>query len=185
MENKLKDSQQVTREQHVALSIGDILPVDLSLQTCSENGSDSKLVYLVEYLAGRRVVLVTVPNLTCKRESPISCERHLSGFIENSEKIFSKGVDEIICVSTATPTDMKAWANDKSVEGKITFLSDNSGKFTRALRLAINDSQLEELQIRRGSIFVDDGVVRNFNIEESEIFTELSGAAFLLSQIKQ
>lgn len=68
-------------------------------------------------------------------------------------------------------------------EGKVTFVADGAGRFTRAVGLEFDTGVWGGIRCRRMSMLVDDGVVKIANLEEKGKFTELSGAAFLLSQM--
>ena len=68
--------------------------------------------------------------------------------------------------------------------GHIAFLADGSGEFAKALGLEFDASAGGlGLRSRRYSMLVEDGVVKQLNIEESPGKADLSGAAHLLAQI--
>ena len=79
---------------------------------------------------------------------------------------------------------MNAWEKDTAADGRITFLSDGSANFAKALGLALDMSERNMgWRSKRYSMLVEDGVVRKLNIEESPAKADLSGATALLEQI--
>jgi len=142
----------------------------------------------MDFFVGRKVVLVCVPGAF----TPNSSEKHLPGYFELRDTFSSKGVS-LVCVSVNDPFVMHAWAQsltaklDCEVDGNtgcgVTFLADGAGDCARALGLDMQTGPWGGVRFRRASLFVDDGVVKEVNAEEKGAFTELSGAAFILSQI--
>ncbi len=63
-------------------------------------------------------------------------------------------------------------------------LADAEGGLARALGLDMEPTFEGVVRLRRSAMLVDDGVIKVLNLEEAAKFTEASGAAFLLSQIK-
>ena len=62
-----------------------------------------------ELFSGKRSVLFAVPGAF----TPGCSMHHLPGFIDNSDEILGKGVDQIVCLSVNDPFVMAAWGNDK------------------------------------------------------------------------
>jgi len=133
-----------------------------------------------ELFGGRKVVLFGVPGAF----TPTCSLNHLPGYLENHEAILAKGVDQIAVVSVNDPHVMGAWAQSTGGEGKILFLADGNGTFTKAAGLEA-DMSAGGLGTRsqRYSAIIEDGVVKTLNIEETRGQAVISGAAELLKQL--
>ena len=133
-----------------------------------------------EIFGGRKVAVFAVPGAftgTCQNV-------HVPGFLKNADALKAKGVDEIVCVAVNDPFVLAAWAEVVGTNGTITLLSDGNGTFTRAIGLSIDLSAggLGE-RSRRYAMLVEDGVVKQLNIEEAPGKAEASSAETLLSQM--
>jgi peroxiredoxin len=109
---------------------------------------------------------------------------HLPGFLTYNEEIRAKGVDTIAVVAINDIHVMSAWEKSTEAAGKITFLSDGNGEFTKALGLDI-DLSVAGLGTRskRYSMIVEDGVVTALNVEDSPGRADTSSAEALLEQL--
>lgn len=175
-------SLQRTRATEKVDGQGLVLPADLALlptvdliPTPAEVHGSYENVTLLELCMGRKVLFLTVPGAF----TPVSAEKHLPSFVEMHELFSEKGIDEIVCLSVNDHYVMDAWKKDLGFGGTITFLADSGGTVAAALGLGMEGGT----RFRRSSMLVDDGVVRVLNLEEGGLFTELSGAAFMLSKI--
>ena len=108
------------------ISKGDSLP-EATLMELSENGPEK--VPAETIFKGKRVVLFAVPGAF----TPTCSINHLPTYLENRDTILSRGVDEIAVVAVNDPFVMGGWAKATGGEGKIRFLSDPDGSFTKAL----------------------------------------------------
>mmetsp|Transcript_137230 Transcript_137230/g.238549 ORF Transcript_137230/g.238549 Transcript_137230/m.238549 type:complete len:90 (-) Transcript_137230:42-311(-) len=68
---------------------------------------------------------------------------------------------------------MQAWAKDQGVEGSmLTFMADTQGSLTEALGVTMTHpgpaSVLGKPRCKRHALYVDDGVIKAFEIAESE-----------------
>ncbi|SCB20245.1 peroxiredoxin [Rhizobium multihospitium] len=161
----------------MTIAIGDTLPA----ATFKEKTADGPVEISTEQLfAGKRVVLFAVPGAF----TPTCSLNHLPGFLENRDAILAKGVDDIAVVSINDWHVMGAWAQSSGGLGKIHFLADWDGVFTKALGLDV-DLSAGGLGIRskRYSMLVENGVVKTLNIEESPGQATVSGAAAMIEQL--
>ncbi len=161
----------------MTIAIGDTLPA----ATFKEKTADGPVEISTEQLfAGKRVVLFAVPGAF----TPTCSLNHLPGFLENRDAILGKGVDDIAVVSINDWHVMGAWAQSSGGMGKIHFLADWDGSFTKALGLDV-DLSAGGLGIRskRYSMLVEDGVVKTLNIEENPGQATVSGAAAMIGQL--
>ena len=160
----------------MTIKVGDHLPH----ATLTKAGAEGpQPVDTESYFAGRKVALFSVPGAF----TPTCSARHLPGFVEKAEELKAKGVDEVACVSVNDAFVLQAWAQSAGAEGKVTMLADGNGDFAEALGLAADFSKFG--MGKRGlrwSAVVDDGVVRELNVEEPGAFS-VSSAEFLLGQL--
>lgn len=115
--------------------------------------------------------------------TPTCSAKHVPGYIELSDALFAKGVDQIWCISVNDPFVMGAWARDQGTGGKVRMMADGSADYTTKLGLVFDlTARGMGLRSQRYSMLVDKGVVKQLNVEAPGKF-EVSDAATLLSQL--
>jgi peroxiredoxin len=158
----------------MTIKVGDKLP-DATFTVMTPEGPKPRTTDQI--FKGRRVVLFAVPGAftpTCHRN-------HLPGFVAKADEIKAKGIDEIAVTGVNDVFVMDAWAKQTGGEGKITFLADGSGHFSKAVGLSLDMNERGlGTRSQRYSMLVEDGVVRKLNVEEAPGKAELSGADALL-----
>lgn len=161
----------------MSIRVGDRLP-DVTFKTVTEEGPKDRST--AEIFGGKKVVLFAVPGAF----TPTCHNNHLPGYLEHLETIKSKGVDTIAVVSVNDVHVMAAWAYVTRGEGRIEYLADGSGDFTRAIGMEF-DLSAGGLGVRskRYSMIVEDGTVTSLNIEEAPGKAVTSGAAAILEQL--
>ena len=115
--------------------------------------------------------------------TPTCSAKHLPGFVAAADALKAKGVDSIVCLSVNDAFVMAAWGRDQNVGGKVDMVADGSANFSKATGLDI-DLTAKGMGVRcqRFSMVVDDGVVKNLNIDEPGKF-EITSAEFMLEQL--
>ncbi|QFI65407.1 peroxiredoxin [Sinorhizobium alkalisoli] len=159
------------------IAVGDRLPS----ATFKEKTADGPVEVTTDDLfRGKRVVLFAVPGAF----TPTCSLNHLPGYLEHRDAILARGVDDIAVVSVNDLHVMGAWATATGGMGKIHFLSDWNAAFTKTLGMDI-DLSAGTLGIRskRYSMLVEDGVVKNLNVEDAPSQAIVSGAATMLEQL--
>jgi peroxiredoxin len=132
-----------------------------------------------DYFAGRRIALFSVPGAF----TPTCSARHLPGFVERAEELKAKGVDEVACTAVNDAFVLAAWAKSAGAEGKVTMLADGNGDFAEALGLTMDGSKFGlGKRGSRWSAIVEDGVVKELNVEEPGAFS-VSSAEYLIGQL--
>jgi glutaredoxin/glutathione-dependent peroxiredoxin len=160
----------------MTIAIGDKLP---QVEFLTMTGDGQQKVSTDVIFAGRKVVLFAVPGAF----TPTCSMNHLPGFLNNVDAIKAKGVDAIACVSVNDVHVVNAWAKHAGVDGKIVMLADGNGEFARATGLMVDLSVAGMgMRSKRYSMIVDDGVVRNLNIENKS-GVNVSGAETILEQL--
>jgi peroxiredoxin len=156
---------------------GDKLP-EVTLHHMTENGPTP--ITTSELFGGKKSVLFAVPGAF----TPGCSMQHLPGFVNNSEEILSKGVDQIVCLSVNDSFVMDAWGKDKGTGDKILMLGDGNGDFTEATGLTMDGSGFGlGSRSLRYSMIVDDNSVTKLNLESNPGEIAESSAENILEQL--
>jgi glutaredoxin/glutathione-dependent peroxiredoxin len=160
----------------MTIAIGDHLP---QVEFLTMTGDGQQKVSTDVIFAGRKVVLFALPGAY----TPTCSRNHLPGFLANVDAIKAKGADSVVCVTMNDIHVVNAWAKHTGAEGKIIMLADDNGKFTKAVGMNkfYPDSGMGE-RSRRYSMIVDNGVVRQLNVEDKP-GVNVSGADTILEQL--
>jgi peroxiredoxin len=167
----------------MSIQIGDRVPdgtlgefIETATETCAIGPNNFQVADLVK---GKTIALFAVPGAF----TPTCSAKHLPGFLELSDQLKAKGVDEIWCVAVNDPFVMGAWGRDQGVDGRVRMLADGSAAWTRQLGLEF-DLSARGLGVRsqRYSALLEVGVVKQLNVEKSGQL-EVSDAQTLLSQL--
>jgi len=164
------------------IKIGDRIP-DAILTESTEFGDACPVspakVSVAEASKGKRIVVFGLPGAY----TPTCSSQHVPGYLKHLPELAAKKVDEVWCVSLNDGYVMAAWGRDQVVIGKIRMLGDGNGELTKKLGLDV-DLTAGGLGVRmkRFSLFLDDGVVRQLNVEAPGKF-EVSDAATMLKQL--
>ncbi len=157
----------------MTIGVGERLP-SATLVKATADGPEQ--VTSEAFFAGRTVALFAVPGAF----TPTCSARHLPGYVENLGALKGKGVDEIACVSVNDAFVMSAWSKSAGADG-ITMLADGNGQFAEALGLTMDASKFGMgTRSQRYSMLVEDGVVKQLNVEAPGEFS-VSSAEHLLS----
>lgn len=160
----------------MTIEVGDRVP-QAKLKTMSADGPRD--VQTDELFRGKKTALFAVPGAF----TPTCSARHLPGFVEQADALKAKGVDQIVCIAVNDVFVMDAWGKANKAEGKVMMLSDGNGDFAKALGLSVDLSNYGMgLRANRFSMLIDDGVVKQINVEQPGAF-EVSSADYLLRQV--
>ena len=114
--------------------------------------------------------------------TPTCSARHLPGYVEKADELKAKGVDEIVGTAVNDAFVMGAW-NKASGSDDITMLADGNGEFAEAVGLTMDGSGFGlGKRGQRYSMLVEDGVVKQLNVEEPGDFS-VSSADHMLGQM--
>jgi glutaredoxin/glutathione-dependent peroxiredoxin len=160
----------------MTIKIGDKLPAGEFI-TMTSDGQQNMTVDVI--FSGRKVVLIGLPGAF----TPTCSGNHLPGFLKDYDAIKAKGVDMIACTAVNDVHVMTAWAKHTGAEGKITMLSDGNATFAKACGLE-KDLTVAGMGLRssRYSMIVDNGVVKQLNVEDKS-GVNVSGADTILQQL--
>ena len=168
----------------MTIKVGDRLPDGKLLESTDFDSATHcalppKPVEVAEAAKGKKIAIFGLPGAY----TPTCSAKHLPGYLANLDKLKAKKVDEIWCVAVNDAYVMAHWGRDQQALGKIRFLGDGSAQWTKALGLEIDRTNAGMgVRMQRFSMLVEDGVVRQLNVEAPGKF-EVSDADTLLKQL--
>ena len=161
----------------MAIKVGDTLP-SATFRVMTAEGPKPKTSD--EVFKGKKVALFAVPGAF----TPTCNNLHLPGFLKNLDAFKAKGVDAVAVISVNDPFVMKEWAKASGADGKIDFLADGNAEFTKAVGMDFDGAGAGlGVRSKRYSMFVDNGVVKQLNVEDAPGKCDISGGEALLGQI--
>jgi len=159
----------------MTIAVGDKLP-DVKLTKAGAEGMEP--VQTAEYFKGKKVALFSVPGAF----TPTCSAKHLPGYVEKAAELKAKGVDEIVCTAVNDGFVMKHWG-EANGSPDVTMLADGNGDLVKALGLTMDGSGFGMgTRGQRFSMIVDDGVVKELNVEGPGEF-KVSAADYMLGQL--
>jgi peroxiredoxin len=167
----------------MTIKVGDRLPDAKLNESLDFDGTGCpmppKEVSVAEAAKGKKIVIFGLPGAY----TPTCSAKHVPSYVANLDKLKAKGVDEIWCVAVNDGFVMNAWGRDEKATGKIRMLGDGSADFTKKLGLELDlSARGMGLRMQRFSMLVDDGVVKQLNVEAPGKY-EVSGAEIMLGQL--
>jgi peroxiredoxin len=160
----------------MTISVGDSIPQTTFIKATPDGPQpvDSE-----SFFKGRKVALFSVPGAF----TPTCSARHLPGYVEKADEFKANGIDEIACTAVNDAFVMGAWSENGSAAGKVTMLADGNGDFAKAVGLTMDGSKFGMgTRGQRYSMLVDDGVVKQLNVEEPGAFN-VSSADYMLERL--
>jgi peroxiredoxin len=168
----------------MAIKVGDRLPDGKLMETTEFDSATHcamapKEVSVGEAVKGKKIAIFGLPGAY----TPTCSAKHVPGYAQNQDALKGKGVNEIWCVSVNDAFVMAHWGKDQKALGKIRFLGDGSAQWAKALGLEIDRTAVGMgMRMQRFSMLVDNGVVKQLNVEAPGKF-EVSDAATMLKQL--
>lgn len=160
----------------MAIQVGDRLP-EATLQVMTEEGPQVRSTD--DIFKGKTVALFALPGAY----TPTCSAKHVPGYLEKKDELKAKGVDTIACLSVNDAFVMGAWGKDQGVGEDIVMLADGNADFTRKVGLELDGSKFGMgTRSQRYSMLVEDGVVKQLNVEQGGEF-RVSSAEHLLGQL--
>jgi peroxiredoxin len=164
------------------IKIGDRIPAATLYET-TEFGEACPInparVEVAKAAAGKKIVIFGLPGAY----TPTCSAKHVPGFVAHLADFKKRGVDEIWCVSVNDGYVMAAWGKAEDAIGKLRMLGDGNAELTKKLGLEQDSSAGGMgLRSRRYSLLLEDGVVKQLNVDQPGKF-EVSNAETLLQQI--
>jgi peroxiredoxin len=137
-----------------------------------------KEVAVADAVKGKKIAIFGLPGAY----TPTCSAKHVPSYLQNIDALKAKGVSEVWCVATNDAFVMAHWGKDQKAMGKIRFLADGSGVWTKALGLELDlTARGMGVRMNRFSLLVDNGMVKNVNLEGPGKF-EVSDGATMVKQ---
>ncbi len=133
---------------------------------------------VADAVKGKKIVVFGLPGAF----TPTCSGKHVPGYLQQYDQLKAKNVDEVWCVAVNDGFVMGAWGRDQNVGSKLRMLGDGSAAWTKALGLELDTGPNMGLRMRRFSMLVDNGVVKQLNVEAPGKF-EVSNAETMLKQL--
>jgi glutaredoxin/glutathione-dependent peroxiredoxin len=160
----------------MTIKIGDKIPSAVLMQM---KGGAPQPMKTDDLFAGKKVAVFALPGAF----TPTCSAKHLPGFVQHADDFKKKGVDAIACISVNDAFVMGAWGENQKTDDKVLMLADGNGDFTRALGLEMDATRFGMgKRSQRYSMLVENGVVKQLNIEEPGAFA-VSSADHMLTQL--
>ncbi len=142
----------------MSIQVGDSIPT-ITLKTMGEKGPQD--IGTDNIFNGKKVVLFAVPGAF----TPGCSNTHLPGYVVLADKIKTKGVDTIACLSVNDAFVMHAWGKSQNAD-ELLMLADGNAEFTRAIGLEADASGFGMgTRSQRYAMIVDNGVVTHLAVE--------------------
>lgn len=167
----------------MTIKVGDRLPdavlsefIEVATEGCALGPNKFNAADLVK---GKKIAIFGLPGAF----TPTCSAKHVPGYVAKAAELKSKGVDEIWCVSVNDAFVMGAWGRDQNATGVVRMMADGSAELTQKMGLEL-DLTKNGMGVRstRYSMLVDDGVVKQLNVEAAGKF-EVSNAETMLAQL--
>ena len=133
-----------------------------------------------DFLKDSKSILLGMPGAF----TSVCSNKHLPSYKDNIDKIRSKGVDKVFCISVNDPYVMDAWAKISKVESEIIMLADPFGDFANKLGVLVNkDAKGLGMRSSRYTMIIENKVIKYVAIEKETGICELSAADNVLSKL--
>ena len=166
----------------MSIQIGERLPdgtlaefIENETAGCSLGPNTFQVADLVK---GKKIVIFGLPGAF----TPGCSVQHVPGYVKHADALKAKGIDEIWCISVNDAFVMGAWGRDQKATGTVRMMADGNAAYSKALGLDADFSKHGMgTRSQRYSMLVEDGVVKQLNVEQGGKF-EVSNAETLLGQ---
>ena len=132
---------------------------------------------LSEITANKKIIIFGVPGAF----TPTCSEKHLPGYINLSDQLKAKGVDDIYCLSVNDIFVMKAWLTSYPKGNSIKGISDGNADFAKAMQLTLDYSaSFMGMRCKRFALIADQNNIIKLFVEEKGQFS-ISSAEHILN----
>ena len=132
-----------------------------------------------DIIANKKVVIFGVPGAF----TPTCSEKHLPGYLNLSNQLKEKKVEDIYCISVNDPFVMKAWLDSYSEIHLIKGIADGNAEFAKEMDLLDDYSgNFMGNRCKRFALIAENNSITNLNIEQKGQFF-VSSAKYILDQL--
>jgi len=167
----------------MTIKIGDRLPegtlseyIESATESCALGPNNFNVSELTK---GKKIAIFGLPGAY----TPTCSAQHVPGYVKHAAELKAKGIDEIWCISVNDAFVMGAWGREQKATGTVRMMADGNAAYSKALGLDADFTKFGMgTRSQRYSMLVDDGVVKQLNVEQGGKF-EVSNAETLLAQL--
>ena len=160
----------------MTIQIGDVLP-EGSFNIMID-GKPS-VIDTSDLFDNKNILLFAVPGAF----TPGCSLNHLPGFISNRSELYSKGIDQIVCLAVNDIFVMSAWAKSQNISDEIMMISDGNCDYTKKIGLEIDSTAFGMgIRSRRYALVANDSKITQLFIDEPGKI-EVSTAESVLSKL--
>jgi len=160
----------------MTIKVGDRIPSATLMQM---KGGTPQPIKTDDLFSGKTVAVFALPGAF----TPTCSAKHLPGYVQHAEDFRKKGIDTVACISVNDAFVMGAWGENQGTGDKVMMLADGNGDFARSLGLEMDATRFGMgKRSQRFSMLVDNGVVKQLNVEEPGAFS-VSSAEHMLQQL--
>ena len=160
----------------MTIQIGDTLPEGSFNIMLNDKPSE---INTGDLFGNKNILLFAVPGAF----TPGCSLNHLPGFISNRSELYSKGIDQIICLAVNDIFVMSAWAKSQNISDEIMMISDGNCDYTKKIGLEIDSTAFGMgIRSRRYALVANDSKITQLFIDEPGKI-ELSTAESVLSNL--
>ena len=160
----------------MTIQIGDTLPEGSFNIMLDDKPSE---IDTGDLFGNKNILLFAVPGAF----TPGCSLNHLPGFISNRSELYSKGIDQIVCLAVNDIFVMSAWAKSQNISNEIMMISDGNCDYTKKIGLEIDSTAFGMgIRSRRYALVANDSKITQLFIDEPGKI-ELSTAESVLSNL--
>ena len=127
----------------------------------------------------KKIIIFGVPGAftsTCSKQ-------HLPSYINLSDKLRDKGLNDIYCLAVNDPYVMKVWQKQYKQGHKVKMIADGNAELTKALELDQDySSNFMGLRSKRFALIAINSNIISLNIEEPGKY-EVSSAEYMINKL--
>ncbi|MEF9942786.1 MAG: peroxiredoxin [Burkholderiaceae bacterium] len=162
------------------IKVGDQLPAGQLQEFIEIEGNGCSLgpnsFQVGEIARGKKIVIFGLPGAF----TPTCSAQHVPGYLQHTDELKAKGVDEIWCFAVNDAFVMGAWGRELKAGGKVRMMADGSADYTKKLGLEFDlTARGLGLRCQRFAMVVDDGVVKSLAVEAPGKFEASSAESVL------
>tara|TARA_Y100000766_G_scaffold80831_1_gene68788 strand:+ start:231 stop:665 length:435 start_codon:yes stop_codon:yes gene_type:complete len=132
-----------------------------------------------DLFGNKNILLFAVPGAF----TPGCSLNHLPGFVSNRSELYSKGIDQIVCIAVNDIFVMSAWAKSQNISDEIMMISDGNCDYTKKIGLEIDSTAFGMgIRSRRYALVANDSKITQLFIDEPGKI-EVSTAESVLSNL--